>query len=163
MKIKKLAFMIGTFAFLVYLIGGALVSLFVIRSSIVEFSTEINTTISTLVADNVIEPLKLGSFVEARTRIQTFIKQGLFTCAELSYDGMPISKCQTTENLKPFSTELKLSTQETVKNPILITYVDEKKLQTIAIKKGLSFVIFIFAFGLIFVVGIVILDRKSVV
>jgi len=160
MKIKRLGILIGVIAFSIYLVGGAMISFLAIRSSLDEAMTEHNSTVSTLVADIVSEPLKLGSFVEARVRIQSFINKGIFQCADLYYDGMPISKCENSDGLKSISTVLNISSENSNHNPVLITYINEGALRGVAFKKALGVVGFVFTFGLIFLLGIVALLRR---
>ena len=159
MKIKKIGIIIGVISFLIYLVGGTLISFIAIQTSIADATAEHNATVSTLVADIVAEPLRLGSFAEANSRVQSFIKKGMFQCADLSYEGMPISKCANSDGLRPISTILNLGS-EANSNPVLVTYVDEDTLRSLAIRRTLGVVGFIFAFGLVFLFGIFYLLKR---
>lgn len=122
-----------------------------VRSAQSDVTAEIGTIVSTSVAEMVTEPLKLGSFVEARTRIQSFIRNGLFECADLSYEGMPISKCELDKtNLRSFKASLGISSHSEFVNPTLVTYVDQNKLQSSAIRRSIPVIIFVLSFGFIF-------------
>lgn len=160
MKIRTIVLFVSVTVFVLYLAFGIAISVYTIHGAQDEVTAEIGNLVSTSVAEIVSEPLKLGSFVEARLRIQNFIANGLFKCAELNYESMPIVKCELDKmGLKRFEAPLTLSTQPGFSNPTLVTYVDNNKVQSSALRRSLPVIMFIFLFGLIFFLMLIMFMR----
>ncbi len=153
MNIRRIVLFSFVFAILAYLVGGLFISTMAVRGALNDVAEQLNTTISTLVADNVSEPLRLGSFVEARARILRLVQNGTIECADLSYEGMPISTCEkSTVKLRAFESKLNIGGDFGSVSPTLTTYVNEEKLREAAIKRSITVIIFVLGFGLIFLV-----------
>ncbi len=151
MNLKRILIFVIVTTFLIYSISGIVVSIIAIRGAQADVASELSTIVSTSVADIVTESLKLGSFVEARNRIQTFINNGLFVCADLIHEGLPVAKCNfDKKKLKSFEARLKITERAGLNNPTLITYVDQEKLESSALKRSLIVIIFVVCFGLVF-------------
>lgn len=160
MNIRRILILVIALTFSIYLVVGTSISLIAIRGAQDDVAAELSTIVSTSVAEIVTEPLKLGSFIEARSRIQSFITNGLFECAELTYDGMPIAKCEKDKkDLKAFEAALKLNDRFESKNPVLITYVNQSKLVRTAFKRSLMVIVYVFSFGLVFLLLLVFITK----
>lgn len=164
MNLRRLfALLVATTA-IIYFVGAVVVSLVAIQGAQRDISNEFNEIIATSVAEMVTEALRLGSFVEARSRIQSFIDKGIFVCADLTYDGTPISKCQLMKNdLRHFSISLKATGQTESSDSILITYVDESKLAKSALKRSWPIISFTLSFGLLFLLMAILVLRRILV
>ncbi len=147
-------------SFLLYLAVGGLFGSLAFFESVDDATEEVQQTLVNLVADLVAAPIKMGSLLEARNRLQGFIEKGLFECAELNVDGMPIAECsRKKEGLKAFSTTLALySNLES--NPKLTVYLNYDHLQNIASKRQTNFLLYLFLFGLIFLILLFMFLRK---
>lgn len=141
----------------VFISAGALISIFLagsvltylaVRDSIQTSQEDVEKTLTVSMTALLTEPLRLGSFVEARNRIFRFQEAGGFVCAEMNFQDNPISKCdRDTSSLRSFELSIPVFDSSEIQNPKLKLFLDKNRNRESALRKGMQVGGYLFLFG----------------
>jgi len=162
MKIQRLVWLTMTLSLLLYVAIGASVGYLFINQSVKESQYQINSSVAESIVDLLIDPLKQGSVVEARRRIKGFIDRGIFDCADLWYENMPVFRCDIQKDqLTEFRLPIEIYTKSGFNNPEIKFYVNQDKIRSSSYMGAWKFVLALLFFGMFFLFVVIAIFRKT--
>ncbi len=150
MAIKKLVLLLGSISLILYAALSGLIGSLVIKKSVRDVAEDSQKKLGSLIVSMLYEPLKQGSILEAKNRLISFKEKGYFECAELTVEGMPLTKCEVEKKyLKSFETSSENADFSNL-NFTLKIFVDFEKFSVSSKNSQFTLFISLFFFGLLF-------------
>lgn len=139
--------------------AGSFLTYLAVRDSIGVSRIETDKALSVSVTALLIEPLRLGSFVEARNRIMRLQESGAFACSEMMMQETPITSCDR-DKTSLRVVEIEIPVFDNSEKPKLKLYLDEGHQLQRAVRKGLQVGVYLLLFGVLIAFAVLLIARS---